>query len=77
VLVPAAGEGELFRRLSIVGLFELLVTWTDSVTDDPRLLVLLETAVVFDAAAVFEFACAAAAAAAAAADAVKESKIKC
>jgi hypothetical protein len=44
------------------------------VTDDPRLLVLLETAEVFDAAPVFEFACAAAAAAAAA---VKESKIKC
>jgi hypothetical protein len=43
------------------------------VPGDPRLLVLLETAVVFDAAGVFEFACAAAAAAAA----VKESKIKC
>jgi len=77
VLVLAAGDCELFRRLSIAALLELLVTWTVSVTDDPRLLVLLETEVVFEAAVVFEFACAAAAAAAAAAVAVKEIKIKC
>jgi hypothetical protein len=72
--VLAAGDCELFRRLSIAALLELLVTWTGS---DRRLLVLLETAVVFDVAAAFEVACAAAAAAAAAADAVKEIKVKC
>jgi hypothetical protein len=59
---------ELLRRLNIAPLFELLVTCSKFVTDDPVPLVAPETGTVFEAAGVLEFVCAAAAAAAAAAE---------